>query len=602
MKKQLLILLASCILQLCQATTITVTNTDDSGTGSLRQALAEAANGDTINFSVTGVISVLSSLDISKSITILGPGADSLAIDGRGLCRIFDEVGGFKIVEISGLELKNGFAVNYGAAISGTFIDLKVKNCNIHSNSLSLNYGAGISIYGTGSKLSIENTTLHHNYSPGYGGAIYLDDISELHITNSTIYGNSCSDYGQAIFLNSGLDAGNLDVTMTNVTFAGHSTAPPVLCIWADEYDTLYMNTKNCLFDNTTNLYLIRSLKEYISSGNNISSDGSMTSILTDSTNRHNTSSLLDTLADNGGSIPTVALLCNSPAINAGDSTLLFDQRGFPRVGLPDIGAYESSKYPTSATINMAACYSYTSPSGLYTWTESNTYSDTIPNVTGCDSIITVHLTILEPTYDTIFDTACFSYTSPSEKYTWTTSGTYNDTIPNRAGCDSLLTLHLKINKVNVTVTDATNTLTANTSNATYQWLDCTNMSPVTGETGQSFSPTTDGSYAVQITQKGCSDTSRCFNVEIMGVMQETAFASIKCYPIPAREVVNIDLGKTYEEVTIKVRDITGQLLSVNLFYLTDEITLRLPEPSGIYLTEISVNNDFIATIKVLKE
>src|SRR5258707_10549887 len=88
------------------AATITVTNTNDSGPGSLRQALANANNGDTINFAVTGTISLFSGeLVIGKNVTIVGPGANRLAIDGGqelGSPYTFAVVSG-KTVAISGL-------------------------------------------------------------------------------------------------------------------------------------------------------------------------------------------------------------------------------------------------------------------------------------------------------------------------------------------------------------------------------------------------------------------------------------------------------------------------------------------------------------------
>src|SRR4029077_1542270 len=62
------------------ANTITVTNTNDSGPGSLRQALVDANGGDTITFAVTGTIGLTSAeLVIDKPITVSGPGADVLA-------------------------------------------------------------------------------------------------------------------------------------------------------------------------------------------------------------------------------------------------------------------------------------------------------------------------------------------------------------------------------------------------------------------------------------------------------------------------------------------------------------------------------------------
>src|SRR5258705_5191092 len=73
-------------LQPIHAAMIPVTNTNDSGAGSLRQALADASDGDTINFNaaVTGTINLASGpLFVNYSITISGPGANNLAVNGN---------------------------------------------------------------------------------------------------------------------------------------------------------------------------------------------------------------------------------------------------------------------------------------------------------------------------------------------------------------------------------------------------------------------------------------------------------------------------------------------------------------------------------------
>src|SRR5438105_4075077 len=73
-----------------RAGTITVTNTNDSGPGSVRQALVDANDGDTIDFAVTGTIGLTSGeLLVDKSITISGPGAGTLAVDGNATYRVF---------------------------------------------------------------------------------------------------------------------------------------------------------------------------------------------------------------------------------------------------------------------------------------------------------------------------------------------------------------------------------------------------------------------------------------------------------------------------------------------------------------------------------
>src|SRR5438034_11346686 len=75
------------------ANIITVTSLNDSGSGSLRQALADANDGDTIEFAVTGTISLTSGeLVIDKDITISGPGSNSLTVrpSSSSFFRVFD--------------------------------------------------------------------------------------------------------------------------------------------------------------------------------------------------------------------------------------------------------------------------------------------------------------------------------------------------------------------------------------------------------------------------------------------------------------------------------------------------------------------------------
>jgi len=95
------------------AATITVTNTNDSGAGSLRQALAYANDGDTITFAVTGTIGLTTGeLMVTKSITISGPGAANLALDGNRTYRVL-HIGSSRTVTISDLTIRNGHTSDY---------------------------------------------------------------------------------------------------------------------------------------------------------------------------------------------------------------------------------------------------------------------------------------------------------------------------------------------------------------------------------------------------------------------------------------------------------------------------------------------------------
>jgi hypothetical protein len=109
------------------AATITVTNTNDSGPGSLRQALAVAYHGDRITFAVSGVIRLTSGgLLVAKNVTISGPGANQLSIDGNQEPSVFSVD---TIATISGLTIRNGSAGIFNAGTS------TVSNCVISANS-----------------------------------------------------------------------------------------------------------------------------------------------------------------------------------------------------------------------------------------------------------------------------------------------------------------------------------------------------------------------------------------------------------------------------------------------------------------------------------
>src|SRR5690606_26544126 len=100
----------------------------------------------------------------------------------------------------------------------------------------------------------------------------------------------------------------------------------------------------------------------------------------------------------------------------------------------------------TSTVINPIACETYTSSIGNYTWTTIGIYQDTILNSVGCDSLIIVNLTVKRNSTAIISPTVCDNYVSPSGNYNWNSSGTYQDTIANAVGCDSLITINLTVN------------------------------------------------------------------------------------------------------------------------------------------------------------
>ena len=129
------------------ATTIIVSNTNDSGPGSLRQALADANDGDTIDAtSISGVITLTAAqLLVDKSVTINGAGADVLAIDGNATTRVFQTDTG-ETVTISGLTMRNGQGNFGGGILNGDSATLTIINSTLSGNSGG--FGGGFSTVG----------------------------------------------------------------------------------------------------------------------------------------------------------------------------------------------------------------------------------------------------------------------------------------------------------------------------------------------------------------------------------------------------------------------------------------------------------------------
>lgn len=100
----------------------------------------------------------------------------------------------------------------------------------------------------------------------------------------------------------------------------------------------------------------------------------------------------------------------------------------------------------TSSTITPSVCATYTAPDGAI-YTQSGLYMATIPNFAGCDSVITLNLTILPTQSNSVSISRCDSYTSPQGN-SYNTSGTYIETYYNVNGCDSIVTINLTITTI----------------------------------------------------------------------------------------------------------------------------------------------------------
>jgi Chlamydia polymorphic membrane protein (Chlamydia_PMP) repeat len=386
------ILFATCLSALCliapsiQAATITVTNTNDSGAGSLRQAIADAHDGDTIDFGVTGTITLTTGeLLVNKGISINGPGSDHLTVDGNHASGVFQvQVDGGGAATIAGLTITNGSA-NWGGGISNESSMLTVSNCTISGNSAPGVFGVGGGISNdvviSNATLEILNCTISGNSAGDNGGGIYNyggSNTATLKVLNSTLSGNSAHFYGGGIY-NVSAYGGSAPADVFNSTFSGNSAGRFGGGIYNDVFSggsSPLEVLHNTFSDNSAlggpsggiaNLSGTSQLGSTIFNASSLSNgSGTITSVgynlssddgggfLNATSDQINTNPMLGPLQDNGGPTFTHALLTGSPAIDAGDPNfdpnafnppMLYDQRstGYDRVayGRVDIGAFE---------------------------------------------------------------------------------------------------------------------------------------------------------------------------------------------------------------------------------------------------------------------
>ena len=252
----------------------------------------------------------------------------------------------------------------------------------------------------------------------------------------------------------------------------------------------------------------------------------------------------------------------------------------------------------TTSSITEVVCNTYTAPSGAV-YTTSGIYTDIIPNGAGCDSVITIDLTVNVDVYYNFSVTKCVEYTVPSGDETYYASGTYMDTIPTVNGCDSIMTIDVTIYTVDAGVTQSGITLTADASGGGvgYQWIDCNTMTDIVGASSQDFTPTYNGDFAVIVFQNGCSDTSACYNISTIGI-DELVGNDLVLYPNPTYD----GYFKVKYEGTIKalqVVDMLGRVISLPVDLQTGYVDGTQLE-SGKYMVRIVTENDTVIVQEVV--
>lgn len=259
-----------------------------------------------------------------------------------------------------------------------------------------------------------------------------------------------------------------------------------------------------------------------------------------------------------------------------------------------------------SATINITGADSYTLSAGLtngvsFTPTVTSTYTAITTNtLISCTYSNIVTIQVNQPTTNTVTVNGCENYTENS--VTYTTSGVYTQTLTNSIGCDSVLTINLTIGNIDATVTQVGNSLSANATGYNYQWIDCNNSNaPINNETSQTYNATSNGNYAVIIASSNCTVTSICYSLTTTGINSIGYINTmISILPNPANQSIQIQGVDFSEGVRIKIISIDGKIMKDEMINQSNISISDLN--SGMYFMELTDSEGKTGVTKFIKE
>ncbi|MGB1308709.1 MAG: M28 family peptidase [Oceanihabitans sp.] len=154
--------------------------------------------------------------------------------------------------------------------------------------------------------------------------------------------------------------------------------------------------------------------------------------------------------------------------------------------------------------------------------------------------------------------------------------------------------------EVDNTITQNANLFTANQNEAEYQWIDCETNTAIPGATNQSFIPTENGNYAVEVTIGTCTEKSDCVLYNSLSV-DEFNSNEFTIYPNPVKSHLVIEIANNSEKAAIELLDVTGKII-LKKTTSTSKTTLNLSAlNSGVYFLKVLTNNKYKVS-KIVKE
>ncbi|MEI8203632.1 MAG: T9SS type A sorting domain-containing protein [Bacteroidota bacterium] len=250
-------------------------------------------------------------------------------------------------------------------------------------------------------------------------------------------------------------------------------------------------------------------------------------------------------------------------------------------------------------TINPIICQGETFTMGTHNYSIPGTYHDTLSSIFGCDSIITILLTVQPKQQVTLNPNICIGDTFYVGIHYYTTTGSYTDTIVTALGCDSIVLTNLVVSPFPSApvITQVGNVLSSNAP-AGNQWYN--QFGIIVGATNQTYTATVDGDYYDIVTLNGCvSDTSNIRHVMIFiihvvntGIEENENIDGINIYPNPVLDELIIEAKGNKKKIEFEIMNSIGQIVFKGSFVERTVVQTK-NFAQGMYMIKLGTGERF---------
>ncbi len=254
---------------------------------------------------------------------------------------------------------------------------------------------------------------------------------------------------------------------------------------------------------------------------------------------------------------------------------------------------------------NITICEGDTFKLGRQNLTRGGTYIAFLQGQSGCDSTVTINLTVREDLGQTMQITLCQGESYPFFGQNLTEPGTYSEMFTSVGGCDSTITVELSFEEIvpQVTMENGEIMVSGIPDNSTFELLDCNADTVVSQSNSPFFMPERDGDYAIIITSTACRDTTPCINYVTTSTEDILSADLFKLFPNPTRENISIEVDQElYGRYEMQILDMRGKQYMRQSIQLLPKAEVNVSQlPAGLYIVHLLNRGVGTVRLKFLK-